>query len=67
MPAIETPCIKICTVDPARGLCLGCGRTLSEIGAWLSLSDSERSRIMRELPLRLTRLASRRASVGEQA
>ena len=37
-PAIETPCIKICVVDPETGFCIGCGRTRTEIGGWLGLS-----------------------------
>jgi uncharacterized protein len=37
-PAIETPCIKICVVDPETGFCIGCGRTRGEIGGWLGLS-----------------------------
>ena len=32
--AIATPCIKVCVVDGASGLCLGCYRTLGEIGGW---------------------------------
>jgi uncharacterized protein len=47
---IETPCIKICTMDAASGLCVGCGRTLDEIARWGSMSDSERATIMRMLP-----------------
>jgi hypothetical protein len=50
---IETPCIKICTLDSAAGLCIGCGRTLDEIARWASLSDQQRSAIMSELPRRL--------------
>ena len=49
---IETPCVKICTLDARRGLCLGCGRTIDEIARWGSLSTAERSRIMDELPKR---------------
>jgi len=49
---IETPCVKICTLDARRGLCLGCGRTIDEIARWGSLSAAERSRIMNELPER---------------
>jgi uncharacterized protein len=49
---IETPCVKICTLDARRGLCLGCGRTIDEIAHWGSLSAAERSRIMNELPER---------------
>ncbi len=52
--AIESPCVKICEIDPAREICRGCGRTLAEIGEWLRYSAAERRRIMRELPARLT-------------
>lgn len=40
-------------VDPASGLCQGCGRSLTEIGGWMSYSDAERARVMAELPKRL--------------
>jgi len=53
---METPCVKICALDPATGLCSGCGRSLEEIGAWLNLSDAERRRIMAELPERMKKL-----------
>ena len=53
--AIETPCVKNCTVDPASRLCIGCGRTLDEIAQWLTLTNDERRRIMAELPARLER------------
>ena len=50
--AIETPCTKVCILDPASGLCRGCGRTLEEIGRWTVMTAAERSRIMAELPAR---------------
>ena len=50
--SIATPCVKVCIVDGASGLCLGCWRTLSEIGGWSGLTDEERARIMAELPER---------------
>jgi len=53
MPAIETPCIKVCVLDPASGLCAGCGRTIDEIGRWASLSAGERRRVMDALPARM--------------
>jgi predicted Fe-S protein YdhL (DUF1289 family) len=49
---IASPCNKVCTIDPRSGLCRGCGRTLDEIARWGSLADSERQRIMSELPER---------------
>jgi hypothetical protein len=50
---IDSPCVKICTLDARSGLCLGCGRTISEIGQWAKMSAEERRRVMAELPLRL--------------
>ena len=54
--AIATPCIKVCVVDGASSLCLGCFRTLSEIGGWSALSDEERAAVMAELPARRDRI-----------
>jgi predicted Fe-S protein YdhL (DUF1289 family) len=50
---IETPCVKICTLDARSGLCLGCGRTVNEIARWTAMSGEERSRVIVELPDRL--------------
>ena len=48
--SLATPCVKVCVVDGASGLCLGCWRTLSEIGGWSGFTDVERARIMAALP-----------------
>ena len=61
MTSIETPCIKICTLDPKSGLCLGCGRTTDEIAGWTRFSDTERTRIMSLLRDRLDDLGERAA------
>ena len=53
---MESPCVKICTYDPGTALCLGCGRTLEEIGAWFSMSDAERRAVMEKLPERLRQM-----------
>ncbi|EPE98215.1 DUF1289 domain-containing protein [Rhizobium grahamii] len=50
---MQTPCIDVCSIDPKTGLCTGCGRTLAEIGGWMSFSDDERERLMALLPARL--------------
>lgn len=50
-----TPCINVCVIDAATGLCAGCARTLAEIAAWSGLDASERRRIMAELPERRAR------------
>lgn len=59
---IQSPCIKICTLDARSGLCLGCGRTIGEIASWASLSDAERARVMGELAGRLARFAAEPAA-----
>ena len=53
MAEIESPCNKVCVVDAACGLCIGCGRTLAEIAGWIAMAPDERRRIMAELPARL--------------
>jgi predicted Fe-S protein YdhL (DUF1289 family) len=55
-PVIESPCVKICAVDPASDLCTGCGRTLDEITRWYGMSSEERRRVMAELPARIEAL-----------
>lgn len=47
-----TPCIKVCVIDAATGLCAGCGRSLAEIAGWAAMTDFDRQRIVRDLPAR---------------
>jgi predicted Fe-S protein YdhL (DUF1289 family) len=37
-------------------LCLGCFRTLSEIGGWSGLTDDQRAAVMADLPARRARI-----------
>ena len=43
---VESPCIKVCVLDPTQTLCIGCGRTVPEIAAWGSASEAEKSAIV---------------------
>ena len=54
--AVRTPCVNVCVVDGASSLCLGCYRTLEEIGRWSRFDEAERERITRELPSRAVRI-----------
>ncbi len=56
LPAIKTPCIKVCVVDGSSGFCLGCGRTLNEIAKWARLSEAERDQVIDLLPPRIATL-----------
>lgn len=60
-----SPCVKVCTIDPRSGLCLGCGRTIDEVARWSAMSEAERIRLMDELPTR--RAAKQRINPGTSA
>jgi len=57
-PAIHSPCVLVCFIDPAAGLCLGCLRDIDEVASWSGYSDAERARIMADLPSRHRRIAT---------
>lgn len=61
---IETPCIKVCTLDARMGVCLACGRTIDEITRWANMNASERSKVMGELPSRLVAREKAEASAA---
>jgi predicted Fe-S protein YdhL (DUF1289 family) len=52
---VESPCVKVCVIDPRTGLCLGCHRTLEEIAGWSSMPPEARRAVMAELPERAKR------------
>ncbi|WP_342343890.1 DUF1289 domain-containing protein [Chthonobacter albigriseus] len=54
MTTVSTPCINVCQIDRRSGLCIGCLRSLDEIGAWGRLGEPERRAIMARLPDRRT-------------
>ncbi len=54
--AIPSPCIKVCAVDGETGWCLGCGRTLTEIGGWVKLGETGRAEVDKKLPARMDEL-----------
>lgn len=64
LPVIETPCIKICVVDPETGFCIGCGRTRQEIGGWLGMAAEERRNIIQQLAERVSTLTQRKRRRG---
>lgn len=57
---IESPCVKICVVHPEARICIGCYRSLEEIGAWSRMSPEARRAVMAELPGRAALAAPRR-------
>jgi uncharacterized protein len=53
---IDSPCIQVCIMDPAAGVCRGCGRTLAEIAEWSMLRPAEQAMIMAGLTERMRAL-----------
>lgn len=39
---VVSPCVSVCTMDRASGLCIGCLRTIKEIGAWRTMTMAEK-------------------------
>lgn len=56
---IESPCVKVCAIDPTTGWCLGCGRSMAEIGGWSTLAPERRRAVMAELDGRMQRIDDR--------
>jgi len=60
----STPCVNICAVSGRHGLCIGCGRTLSEIAGWGGMSEAQRRAVMAELGERLRVAKARSGAEG---
>lgn len=46
---LPSPCVGICEIDAADGLCQGCDRSKDEIFSWRSMSSHERALVWREV------------------
>jgi predicted Fe-S protein YdhL (DUF1289 family) len=66
MSDILTPCRKVCVLDPASGVCRGCGRNGDEIAGWMTMSNTERAQIMALLPGRLAALGLQSGAADAQ-
>jgi predicted Fe-S protein YdhL (DUF1289 family) len=64
IPAIQSPCIKLCVLEPDSGYCIGCGRTGDEIASWISLTPQERKTVMSQLDHRLANLTRTKRRKG---
>jgi hypothetical protein len=49
---VPSPCINICRIDAASGLCEGCLRNLDEIATWSLLDDEEKRAVWQRIQLR---------------
>ncbi len=49
---VPSPCVNICRMDEASGLCEGCLRTIDEIACWSLLDDAEKRGVWQQLDQR---------------
>ena len=62
---VPSPCIGVCRIDAASGLCVGCLRTLDEIAAWGALDDAARRSVWHAIGERRARAAAASDRVPE--
>jgi predicted Fe-S protein YdhL (DUF1289 family) len=55
--SVPSPCISVCQVEEATGLCLGCRRTIDEIRDWIILTPEEKRAVLARIAERKERLA----------
>lgn len=57
---IDSPCVKLCVIQPESRICVGCHRSIDEIACWSRMTPEARRAIMADLPGRAGQLVQRR-------
>ena len=60
--AVASPCVNVCRMSAATGLCEGCARTLDEIAAWSRMSDDAKRAVWQQLDARRARCTREEAT-----
>ncbi|MDD2925263.1 DUF1289 domain-containing protein [Rhodoferax sp.] len=55
---VPSPCMSVCQMDEASGLCQGCLRTIDEIRAWGNADDAFKRGVWCVIEARLARLTA---------
>lgn len=50
---LPSPCVSVCRMSPASGLCEGCLRSLEEIAAWSRMGDEGKRLVWRGILARM--------------
>ncbi|MEZ0232172.1 MAG: DUF1289 domain-containing protein [Methylophilaceae bacterium] len=56
--AVNSPCIGVCAMSEATGLCLGCYRTIEEIRGWWDMPSTDKLGILEKVAQRQMDAAS---------
>ena len=60
--AVASPCINVCRMSAATGLCEGCARTLDEIAAWSRMGDEAKRAVWQQIDARRAQLQAEDAA-----
>lgn len=52
-PEVPSPCVGVCRLDEAGRLCVGCGRSMAEIGEWPYAPPARKLQIREESEARM--------------
>ena len=55
---VPSPCISVCRMDEATGLCQGCWRTLGEIAGWSAMDEAAKRVVWQHLAQRVQPLVT---------
>lgn len=50
---VPSPCVSVCRMDAATGLCEGCLRTIAEIAGWGQMDEPGKRAVWLQLPQRV--------------
>ena len=59
IPQVTSPCTRVCCLDD-HDVCIGCGRTMTEICEWSLSTDERRLQIVEKATARLQALQRQR-------
>lgn len=62
--AVPSPCIAVCTMNPASDFCDGCQRTIGEIAAWSTMDNADKRQVWVRIGQRRARAAAPQAPVA---
>ncbi len=49
---VRSPCVSVCRMDAASGLCEGCLRTIDEIAGWADMATPDRLAVWQRIAQR---------------
>jgi len=51
-PAAPSPCKAVCVLNAETGFCLGCYRTVEEIGGWMMMTPERKLQVLDDIAAR---------------